>query len=655
VIRLGSSPVFRWPLSTELFGTLAERAINVMRDFDRWARAFGRGSQRMFILIAAAAASLAYGVFVFAVAAQEHRTLLHASEYTLLELSAAEAKIAQEGKLAEDTLPRPPWPELRRIILSESFAISGDRETEAVSWALKQALAARPKDAPASALYYVDTQSSGLLMTASTPLKNTAMTLVLAVPVKQILSVWYESLPRYAALLFGPLALAWLMLAAFLIQSGRAELAETARARSEAKLAFAAARSRLGAWHYDFARERWLWSASFWDLLGRDQRQEPMERAEVEAFVHPADRAAIGALAAAAETGRSPIETTLRLLHAEGRFVWLCLKGERVEKRTGPVLEGIALDVSALKRQEETLRAREGELKETVEALETSRGTLREQTRTLILLAERYATERRRAEEAHRAKSEFLANMSHELRTPLNAIIGFSEIMRDELYGALGDPRYRDYAENVCAAGRELTALINDILDMSRVDSGHWPLEPKAIDLKAIAGEAAKIVDHQAFVAGVVLKFALDDVPSVQADPRAIKKVLVNLLSNAIKFTPQGGRVTVSAEADDEAVTLKIVDTGIGIAAEDLPRLGVPFTQLESQLNKQYKGSGLGLALAKSLTELHGGTLTLESVQGGGTTVSVRLPRRPKTAETPIPLRTASPAQAQASPKAGHG
>ncbi len=152
-----------------------------------------------------------------------------------------------------------------------------------------------------------------------------------------------------------------------------------------------------------------------------------------------------------------------------------------------------------------------------------------------------------------------------------------------------------------------------------------------------------------------MLKLALDDVPTVQADPRAIKKVLVNLLSNAIKFTPQGGRVTVSAEADDEAVTLKIVDTGIGIAPEDLPRLGVPFTQLESQLNKQYKGSGLGLALAKSLTELHGGTLTLESVQGGGTTVSVRLPRRAKTAETPIPLRRLAASERASCGQSGHG
>ncbi len=163
-----------------------------------------------------------------------------------------------------------------------------------------------------------------------------------------------------------------------------------------------------------------------------------MSCAEAEAFVHPADRAAIRALVTVAEGGRSPIETTLRLLHVEGRFVWLCLKGERLEKRAGPLLEGIAVDVSALKRQEEMLRAREAELKETVEALEASRGTLREQTRTLILLAERYAAERRRAEEAHRAKSEFLANMSHELRTPLNAVIGFSEIMTSELYGPHG-------------------------------------------------------------------------------------------------------------------------------------------------------------------------------------------------------------------------
>jgi signal transduction histidine kinase len=644
-------------LDLQPIGALLERGLRQARGIKRWSRFFGQSSPRVFVLLAAAAASVAYGVFIFSIAAQEHRALLRAAEFTLAELSAAEARIAQAGKLAEDTLPAPAWPGLRRLFLSEAAALSADQETRAIGRALQQAIAARPGGLRLSSLYYVKTASSGLLIAAVSPVPSTAMVFVLLVPVREILSVWYDTLPRYGALLLGPLLLGWLLLAGFLVLSGRLEIAEAARARSEARLAFAASRSRLGAWRYDLARATWAWSASFWDLLGRPPREAPLSGAEAEAFVHQADRAAFRALATAAEGGRSPLETTLRLLHAEGRFVWLSLKGERSARRAGPALEGIALDVSALKRQEETLRAREAELKETVDALEASRGTLREQTRTLIQLAERYAAERRRAEEAHRAKSEFLANMSHELRTPLNAVIGFSEIMRDELYGSLGDPRYREYAENVCAAARELTALINDILDMSRVDSGHWPLEPKAVDLKAVASEAAKIVDHQAFSAGIGLKLALDGLPTVQADPRALKKVIVNLLSNAIKFTPRGGRVTVSAEADDEAVTLKIVDTGIGIAPEDLPRLGMPFTQLESQLSKQYKGSGLGLALAKSLTELHGGTLTLASVQGGGTTVSVRLPRRAKSAETPIPLRSASAIQAPApqAAKVQHG
>jgi two-component system cell cycle sensor histidine kinase PleC len=216
--------------------------------------------------------------------------------------------------------------------------------------------------------------------------------------------------------------------------------------------------------------------------------------------------------------------------------------------------------------------------------------------------------------------------MSHELRTPLNAINGFSEIMLAEMFGALGDARYRDYAQDIHNSGQHLLALINDILDMSKIEAGKMTLSLEPVSVEEVTEEAVRLVRTRAETAGLTLTFDLPPLPDVEADYRAVKQVLLNLLSNAVKFTPRGGRVWVSAERLGEFVRVSVRDTGIGISADDLKRLARPFEQIESQQAKTQQGTGLGLALSKALVDMHGGMLELASAPGQGTTASFSLP-----------------------------
>ena len=284
-----------------------------------------------------------------------------------------------------------------------------------------------------------------------------------------------------------------------------------------------------------------------------------------------------------------------------------------------------AADITALKAQEEARRVNEEELRRAVVNLERSQEQLSE-------LARKYENEKVRAEGANQAKSEFLANMSHELRTPLNAINGFSEIMVAEMYGPVGDARYKDYARDILNSGQHLLALINDILDMSKIEAGKMNLRFEPVALEDVAEDAIRLVRNRAEAAGLELRLDCNDLPEVEADYRAIKQVLLNLLSNAIKFTPRGGTITVRAERRDdplgERVRVMVQDTGIGIPPEDLARLAKPFEQIESQDSKTQQGTGLGLALTKSLVEMHGGLLDLRSAPGQGTSAMFSLPVR---------------------------
>jgi two-component system, cell cycle sensor histidine kinase PleC len=216
--------------------------------------------------------------------------------------------------------------------------------------------------------------------------------------------------------------------------------------------------------------------------------------------------------------------------------------------------------------------------------------------------------------------------MSHELRTPLNAIIGFSEIMGSGMFGALGSDKYQEYCHDILTSGKYLLEVINDILDMSKIEAGRMKLDMEPLDLSRTLAESLRVVSGRAEDKHLTLLADIENTISVVADRRAVKQIIVNLLSNAVKFTPDDGKVEVRGRMLKDSIVLMIADTGIGIAPESLRRLGKPFEQVESQLTKSYQGSGLGLAIARSLTGLHGGTMKLRSKLGAGTVVRVTLP-----------------------------
>jgi signal transduction histidine kinase len=233
------------------------------------------------------------------------------------------------------------------------------------------------------------------------------------------------------------------------------------------------------------------------------------------------------------------------------------------------------------------------------------------------------------AERASRAKSEFLANTSHELRTPLNAIIGFSEVMRDEIFGPIGAPQYKSYLGDVLVSAHHLLEVINDILDVAKAEANKLDLDEHAFMVEQVARVALRLVGERATRAELKLELNIrEDLPQVWADERKLKQVLINLLTNAIKFTPPGGRVALSARVGiDGDLLVEVSDTGIGIAADDIATALSPFGQVDGTLARKYEGTGLGLPLSRALVELHGGTLSISSEVGRGTTVTVRLPK----------------------------
>ena len=254
------------------------------------------------------------------------------------------------------------------------------------------------------------------------------------------------------------------------------------------------------------------------------------------------------------------------------------------------------------------------------------RGTGSEITREVLAQRSlRHAKDQ--AEMASRAKSEFLANMSHELRTPLNAILGFAEIIRDRLLGPIAD-RYAEYAQDIHSSGTHLLGIINDILDLSKVEAGRVDLVEEIVDVHDVVRSVVLLLRERVATSELTLKVHIGDGPLLlRADERKLKQVLMNLLSNAVKFTPPGGEIAVRAAVEGErGLVMEVRDNGIGIAPEHIAHALSPFGQVDSRLSRRYEGTGLGLPLARALTELHGGTLELESAPGVGTTVRIVLP-----------------------------
>tara|TARA_R110002126_G_scaffold135065_3_gene279188 strand:- start:240 stop:1025 length:786 start_codon:yes stop_codon:yes gene_type:complete len=237
-----------------------------------------------------------------------------------------------------------------------------------------------------------------------------------------------------------------------------------------------------------------------------------------------------------------------------------------------------------------------------------------------------YQIEKERAQAANQSKSEFLANMSHELRTPLNAVIGFSEIMKARMFGPLGSEKYEEYNDDIHASGKHLLGLINDILDMSKIEAGQMQIEREEVNLGPVIDEAVRLITTQAADKFIKIKHDIDKELHLLADRRAMKQVVLNLLSNAVKFTDDHGKITVRARKVDNAILFSVRDTGIGIPKHALSKIGQPFEQVQKQFSKSKDGSGLGLAISRSLTKLHGGTMRIKSQEGVGTTVSIRIP-----------------------------
>jgi len=263
-----------------------------------------------------------------------------------------------------------------------------------------------------------------------------------------------------------------------------------------------------------------------------------------------------------------------------------------------------------------------------VRELEFTQSMLQRHRDELSHVAERLRDSREKEHKANLAKSEFLANMSHELRTPLNSILGFAEIMELGTFGAIGNERYREYLGHIHASGKHLLELINDMLDLAKVESGRLELEEDAVDFRHLLHDCEVLLQQRLDRGG--LKFhrrVPERLPSLMADERKLKQILLNLLSNAIKYTPPNGRVSVRAWRDRKGrFNFSVADTGIGMAPEDIPKALEPFGQVDNVMISSEEGTGLGLPLTKALVELHGGTFGLESEVGKGTIATVTIP-----------------------------
>jgi len=359
---------------------------------------------------------------------------------------------------------------------------------------------------------------------------------------------------------------------------------------------------------WDSRKRLLLWNQSFADAfkLGPEILRQRASYEAIAAASTPAIR----------REKHDPTNPDVRVIEL-GTGDWLHI----VERRAadGGVIT-VGVDITPLKRKEEELARNERRLSDALSRAEN-------QEYRIKALAREAHEERQKAEEASRAKSTFLANMSHELRTPLNAVIGFSEIMAKELFGPIGNDQYKQYSTDIYDSGNHLLDLINDILDMAKIEANKLTLVPRPLDPTVAIEQAVRLTKRKAEEKGLSIVVDAEDLPEIEADHRAVKQILLNLLSNAVKFTDHGA-IMVHARATPQALNLRVVDTGCGIPPEHLPRLARPFEQVEEELTRNNSGTGLGLALTKSLTEMHGGKLAIQSEVGRGTIVTITLPLR---------------------------
>jgi len=511
-------------------------------------------------------------------------------------------------------------PDGRRLVAS------GAGGSEAL---LGSAFAPRELDAGAAARRIAADGGEGVLA-AGAVVPGLPLAISVMSPSDAALEAWYGTLPLYLAVALGP-ALCAALLAIVLVRFiERANAARAALDDATDHFERAIAGADAGAWDWDLDGETLFASGGFLRLFALGHAPGFLARGALLQRLHPDDRETFIAAEEALRAGSDQIDVTLRVVHAGGGWDWIRLKGQ-VRRGVRPArgrIAGLAIDVTHQKRQEEELTLRQVRLEDAVNTLERTRGELEERGGELERLAKRYGDARDRAEAANRAKSEFLANMSHELRTPLNAIIGFSEVMHGGIFGPLGHRKYDEYARDITASGQKLLGIIEDVLNMARLEAGRFQLDLARVDLAALLTESVELYRADAEVGGIDLAAAIDPLPPIEADPRAVRMMAAHLLSNALKFTPPGGRVTLSLTRDGDRVSFAIADTGTGISATDLARLGEPFVTLQAPATSAEGGggAGLGIAITRALAELHGGTLEIESTPGEGTTARIVLP-----------------------------
>ena len=311
-------------------------------------------------------------------------------------------------------------------------------------------------------------------------------------------------------------------------------------------------------------------------------------------LIHPDDVQEASKINAIPLPGQT-LTATYRVLHGDGHYVWIETTTRAIyDQQTGALRNTISVSRDVTQRMKHELDVKAAQ---------------------------------ERAESANKAKSRFLANMSHELRTPLNAVIGFTDLMRQRTFGPLGNERYEEYATLIYDSGQLLLDLISDMLDMAKIEAGRLELNHERVDVNGTVEDCVRMLRDRAENNGLELTLSLPQEPLfLIADKRAVKQILLNLLTNAIKFTPAGGHVGVSVRYGDGLATITVRDTGVGIPASELPRLGNPFEQVNSDPMLAKGGSGLGLALVRALMEKHGGALAVDSEEGVGTTVRITFP-----------------------------
>ena len=389
---------------------------------------------------------------------------------------------------------------------------------------------------------------------------------------------------------------------------------ERTLANSERRLAHAQALARIGVFEWDASVSDMYWSDIMYEIVGLPKDTPPLTLSQFLLLVRPESRDLIGS-------------TFRRLLASGGKY-----NHEHEIVRPDGDIRAVRTEIEAVLDDDGTVTRILGSVHDQT-SVKRVEAALRQAKETAV--------------NASRAKSEFLANISHELRTPLNAVIGFSEVMIQEVFGPVGNDRYRDYAGDIRQSGLHLLGVINDLLDYSKVEAGRLELHVEDISPAAILDKCTRMMRQRAEAENLTLVTDNGDAATsvVQGDDRKITQVVLNLLSNAIKFTPAGGVIRLSIRQAGDGVDIIVADSGIGMSAKDIDLALSPFGQVDSSLNREYTGTGLGLPLSKSLVELHGGTMTIDSAPGKGTTFTVHLARYMTETDRRPPLRLVSGGQ----------